>query len=220
MIMRARGRRLEDTPTWNRREPKLRGRLIGRLAAFWLVAASLPWIASACEPAPGAACGQEGAGTCLTRNLLVECKGGTWRESACLGPNGCWSYGNEPYTCDTSLAEVGAPCLAETQYSCAADMGSRLLCKGGRWVAGARCVRGCRAGGKKCDGEVLREGGECGVEGDYHYEHQACATDRTALLVCEGGSWRIVERCRAGWACDPPRFGDPSACAPSWLPPK
>jgi len=58
--------------------------------------------------------------------------------------------------CDRSLAEVGDPCAGAS--ACSTDSRSFLVCREGRFVAGADCPAGCTVEGDRvsCERPTLQ----------------------------------------------------------------
>jgi hypothetical protein len=176
------------------------------LALALLALVALTLVVPGCKPAAGKSCGADDKPTCVDGNTLLECKSGTWRSTACLGPKGC-AVDAKSYSCDTSVGRVGDACSDEKSLACTADKKTQLRCKGGKWKASAQCTgeSGCSVSSffAMCPGAVHVVGDECEPPKDAASKSFSCSTDRKAVLLCKGGQWKSVERCLGKNGCDP-----------------
>lgn len=84
----------------------------------------------------------------------LVCVGGRIAHARCLGAGACVADGDN-VRCDQSLGEVGDVCLGGN--ACSVDRRSFLVCRGHRFVLGARCPSGCVLEGDRarCDAPEL-----------------------------------------------------------------
>jgi hypothetical protein len=134
----------------------------------------------------------------------LVCSGGHWSAwRACKGPRGCVAA-SDHVECDSTLADVGDPCVSPDSFACSRVGAALLACVGEHMEVARRCrgVRECRVdeGSRKtdCDDSVAREGDECGPDGV-----AACSEDRAFELVCAAGRFARGRACTRPGACAP-----------------
>lgn len=157
---------------------------------------------SANKPGDPCSTDDEGVATCIGKDAMIACHGGAYAHVPCRGARGCVNAEGRAL-CDTSLAEPGDVCHDENLKACSSDGAQVLICKQGtmqRFYA-CRGEGGCAATGGKlsCDTSVAKQGDAC----DKKLEGQAfsCTPDKTAILVCKGGAFSLVETCKSGQKC-------------------
>ncbi len=130
------------------------------------------------------ACSAEGSDALVCRDGLFR----LWRR--CRGPDACRVIGGRTIRCDTTLGEPGDPCAHSQTYACSVDHKSMLFCDGERLSSRSLCrgPSGCHIdpdGAKvSCDDSSSLEGDACDRP-----RRIACASDRTAELICEEGRY-------------------------------
>lgn len=154
------------------------------------------------------ACGGKKAGsackgtesTCGDPKTALACQGGKLVEVACGGPLACSKY-KDHANCDTSVADVGAPCMGEEdEYACTADKKRALVCKNGKFALHLECrgAGGCTILGKSvsCDVSVASAGDPCPQQGA-----TACSSDQKEMLVCQDHKFVAHRFCRGQYGC-------------------
>jgi hypothetical protein len=153
-------------------------------------------VAAAGDPCPRSppldyACSADGA-------KALVCKEGRydlWR--SCRGPEQCKVEGGRNVRCDTTLGEPGDPCGQQGTYACSSDGKSMLVCDGSALAPASTCrgPDGCRIQRDTrkvdCDDSLAEEGDPCDQP-----RRIACAGDRKAELVCQGGKYAKKRDCR------------------------
>jgi hypothetical protein len=103
----------------------------------------------------GDACAKGAGDSCLNdKKTWAVCEDGKWTVQAlCRGPRGCGPFMGT-ISCDTSLGEVGDPCIG-TSTACSVDGHAALECKDGHLAKDRDCKgpTGCSftKGGLSCD---------------------------------------------------------------------
>jgi hypothetical protein len=138
------------------------------------------------------ACSADGAQALVCK----EGRYGLWR--ACRGPDQCKVEGGRNVRCDTTLGAPGDPCGQQGTYACSTDSTSMLVCDGSALVTASTCrgPAGCHIERDTrkvdCDDSLVEEGDPC------DRQQIACAVDRKAELVCQGGKYAKKRDCRHG----------------------
>lgn len=152
-----------------------------------------------CKPKSGAACKGESREVCIDQRQALACHNGIWEDMICRGPRGCLDT-DKSDTCDQSIAEDRDTCNLEHDFVCSADKKRMLECRQGHWATVQSCLgdRGCSLDDKRvtCDNSIANADDVCRDEKDY-----ACTADRTTALVCQGGKFVVVSRCKGKDGC-------------------
>ncbi len=169
-----------------------------RPVVLGLVLAALA-LSPACKKAPGGSC-KGSVATCTDKKTAITCRGGTFAEVACAGPNGCAKY-QDHAACDTSLASVGDACMGEDdEYACSPDKKRGLVCKNGRFETHLECrgQAGCAMlrHTMSCDQSVAAKGDACTTQGAV-----ACGEDQKHMVVCRDGRFEVHRYCRGQYGC-------------------
>lgn len=179
----------------NRRAPQRSPRGLV-LVALLLAMIALP----ACAKKVGGSCkGTEATCTADKKTALV-CKGGSFVEVACAGPNGCAKY-RDHAACDTSVASANDACMGEDdEYACSPDKKQSLECKNGKFASTLACrgKAGCSMLGHtvSCDQSVATKGDACKTQGAV-----ACGEDQKHMVVCRDGRFVHYRYCRGQYGC-------------------
>jgi hypothetical protein len=154
---------------------------------------------AACAPKAGDRC-KPGEKRCAARASALVCVDGTFASIPCGGPEGCAISSKRDLVCDNAIATIGDSCADDGDTACSADKRALLACKGRRFVASSPCrgARGCEISGDQviCDVGLAELGEACKRE-----ENHACSVDRSAMLVCRGGAFRLASHCRGARGC-------------------
>lgn len=159
-----------------------------------------------CKPAPGRSCSADSDSVlCLDPQTRLSCEGEKWQSESCLGPAGCEVSGRF-VKCDTSIANEGAACEKDGNYSCTADKKTMLICQGRKWAFNEKCLgeRGCVAGFMAvCDSSIGVEGEICGsgTEATKGVSY-GCTADKKTLLACKDRKWKRTEECVGPKGCE------------------
>lgn len=152
-----------------------------------------------CKKRSGGSCkGTES--TCFDKKTALACRGGTFAEVACAGPDACVTY-QDHANCDTSVASAGDSCMGEDdEYACSPDKKHALVCKGGKFEPYLECrgKGGCSMSGRgvSCDTSVAVKNDPCKTEGAV-----ACGEDEKHMLVCRDGRFVLYRFCRGQYGC-------------------
>lgn len=92
-----------------------------------------------CASGPGDSC-EPSDGRCEGGASALLCVDGELRRLRCGGETGCGTREGSAH-CDQGLARAGEACAGAT--ACSEDRSTLLVCRGGRFVEGARCPHGC-----------------------------------------------------------------------------
>jgi hypothetical protein len=105
--------------------------------------------------------------------------------------------------CDNTLAAVGDACPRSPplDYACAADRGSALVCKEGRFALWRHCrgPQGCEVVDGRdihCDTSLAAAGDPCELASTF-----SCSVDGATMLECKGRTLEPASSCRGPKAC-------------------
>jgi len=149
----------------------------------------------------GDACTQVGEIQCIDDKTGGFCVEGKYEALACEGATGCMSVAGSA-SCNHSAYKVGEPCFEEGKPECSGDKKAMLECKSNRWVLIDECkgALGCvaNAEGAKCDLGAAAAGDACTPENE---GNAACTEDKSALLLCKGGTMTVLSTCKGMHGC-------------------
>jgi hypothetical protein len=155
---------------------------------------------AACSRGVGSKCkGNESM--CTEKRAALSCQDGKFVQVACNGPLGCVRM-TERASCDDSIAEEGAPCMAsgDEEYACTADKKRALSCKNKRFERYLECRGrgGCSLLGQQvsCDTSVAAKADPCKAEGSV-----SCSEDMKQLIICRDGRFESYRYCRGQYGC-------------------
>lgn len=97
-----------------------------------------------------------------------------------------------------ATGKPGEPCAKAGESACLDDKNA-LLCVGGKWEKLAcRGLNGCMgvAPNAACTNDGYVDGEPCVDEGNYQ-----CTLEKKAMLFCESGHWKTVEKCLGQNGC-------------------
>jgi hypothetical protein len=168
-------------------------------------------------PVSGEACSEEGVLVCgrppnqAHDRAVLSCQGGTFEQVfECPGLQDCFDGSSQSsVACGTgelslAYALAEAPCGAEGAAACDFDAEVLLECEAGSWVESrhcspSRCVLKTVDGqkGLSCENGGYSEGDRCGFTAG----NVVCSTDLSAILICDGGTAVVKERCSGSKQC-------------------
>lgn len=144
----------------------------------------------------------EGAASCSDKRAKVVCMGGKYVSMPCRGPHGCEMVDNKAI-CDMSVAEPGELCKdADKVKACSVDGKEYLACEGSKMTLQFYCLgpNGCKADKStlNCDMSFARDKDPCTKEME---GKNACNLDKSSIVVCKDGKFRVDEECKKGTRC-------------------
>jgi hypothetical protein len=173
----------------------------GRVFVTGLVSGALIVLGAGCKAKPGGTC-KAGKDTCLDPKVALHCgKESKYVEVKCGGPLGCLKLGTH-MSCDTSIAEIDAPCFSESEddFACTPNKKKAVVCKDSKFQLSLECrgPKGCSMVGKSmsCDNTIAEKGDPCSKPGNY-----ACSVDSKNMFICKDGKWDVWRYCRGRDAC-------------------
>lgn len=159
-----------------------------------------PLLVVACSRGVGSKCkGNESM--CLDKRNALSCQDGQFVPVACNGPLGCVRM-TDRASCDDSIAEEGAPCMAsgDDEYACSPDKRRALSCKNRKFekILECRGRGGCSLLGQQvsCDTSIATKGDACKSEGSV-----SCSEDMKQLIICRDGVFQQYRYCRGQYGC-------------------
>ena len=141
--------------------------------------------------------GEEQVACTPDKTRALVCKGGVFERSLeCRGKGGCVVTGRSTVTCDTSVADKGAPCRTQGSLACTSDGKQMVVCRNGAFDLHRQCrgARGCQVtDAPSCDETLALEQDPCGMPGQI-----VCSVDGKSELICQSGMFTRSRACKKG----------------------
>jgi len=166
-----------------------------------VVALAFALVVAACTRGVGSKCkGNESV--CSDRKSALACQDSVFVQVPCNGPLGCVKMPDRA-SCDDSIAEDGAPCMAsgDEEIACTPDKKRALSCSKNRHfekILECRGRGGCSLLGQQvsCDTSIASKGDPCKAEGSV-----SCSEDLKQLIICKDGKFESYRFCRGQYGC-------------------